>query len=135
MVEDGRDALFDAVDVERVGAGAGAFERQVAVNGPPCAVEHFKKVGGIVSDDGKAARQRGINMRVRVDERGHDDAALGVDSFRLRVLRRQSRFLADLDDFAALVDHGALFVVALRVGIAGNEPSVCENVHREFLLS
>ncbi len=47
MVEDGRDALFDAVDVERVGAGAGAFERQVAVNGPPCAVEHFKKLVGL----------------------------------------------------------------------------------------
>ena len=134
MVEDGRDALLDAVDVECVRACAGALQRQMAVDGPPSSVQHLKEVRGVVSHDGQTARQRRINVRVGVDESGHDDAALCVDFFRLRVFGCQSRFLADLDDLAALIDHGTFFIVAPCVGVAGNEPSVCKNVHRELLL-
>ena len=126
MVKDGGDALLDAVDVQRVRGSAGALERQLAVHGPPGAVEHFVEVGGVVADDGEASGQRGVDVRVRVDEGRHDDAAPGVDDLRLRVFRAQRGLFADLHDLGALIGDGALFVVALAALVAGDDASVCE---------
>ena len=126
MVKDGRDALLDAVDIECVSGGAGAFERQPAVHGPPCAVEHFIEICGVVADNGQAACQRGIDVGMRVDECGHDDAALGVDDLGLRVFCAQRGFFADLDDFGASIGDGAFFVIALAALVAGDDASVCE---------
>ena len=126
MVKDGGDALLDAVDVQRVRGSAGALERQLAVHGPPGAVEHFVEVGGVVADDGEASGQRGVDVRVRVDEGRHDDAAPGVDDLRLRIFRAQRGLFADLYDLGALIGDGALFVVALAALVAGDDASVCE---------
>ena len=126
MVENGRNALLDAVDVQGICGGAGAFERQLAVHGPPCAVEDLIEVRGIVADDRQAACQRGIDVGVRVDECGHDNAALGVDDLGLRVFCAQRGFFADLDDFGAFIGDGAFFVIALAALVAGDDASVCE---------
>ena len=126
MVENGRDALLDAVDVQRIGGGAGAFERQLAIHGPPCAVEHFIEICGVVADNGQTACKCGIDVGMRVDECGHDDAALGVDDLSLRVFCAQRGFFADLDDFGAFIGDGAFFVIALAALVAGDDASVCE---------
>ena len=68
-------------------------------------------------------------MGVGVDEGGHNHAALGVDDLRLRVFGSQSGFLADLHDLRALVGHRAMFVVALTLRVAGDEPSVGNKCH------
>ena len=126
MVENGRDALLDAVDVQRIGRGAGALERQLAVHGPPCAVKDFVEARGVVADDAQAASQSGVNVGVGVDEGGHDDAALGVDDLGLRVFCAQRGFFADLDDLGAFIGDGAFFVIALAALVAGDDTSVCE---------
>ena len=102
MVEHGGDALLDGVDVERGGAGLGAVHHQVAVDGPPRSVEDLVEVCRVVADDGQATRERGIDVGVRVDEGGHDDAALGVDDLGVGVLRAQGGLLADLGDLRAI---------------------------------
>ena len=126
VVENGRNALLDAVDVQGIRGGAGAFERQLAVHGPPRTVEDLIEVRGIVADDGQPACQRGIDVGMRVDECGHDDAALGVDDLGLRVFCAQRGFFADLDDFGAFIGDGAFFVIALAALVAGDDASVCE---------
>ena len=129
VVEDGGHALLDRVDVEGGGAGPGAVHHQMAVDGPPRSVQHLVEVGGIVAHNGKTPGQSGIDVGVGVDEGGHDHAALGVDDLRLRVFGSQSGFLADLHDLRALVGHRAVFVVALTLRVAGDEPSVGNKCH------
>ena len=124
MVEDGGDALLDGVHVEGGGAGTGAVHHQLAVDGPPGAVQHLVEVGGVVAHDGQAASQSGVDVGVGVDEGGHDDAALGVDDLRVRILGPQGALLAHFHDLAALVGHGAVLVVALAVGVTGDESAV-----------
>ena len=126
MVKDGRDALLDAVDVERVGRGARARQRQLAIHGPPCPVEDFIEICRVVAHDGKAASQRGIDVCVRVDERRHDHAALGVDLLGLRVLRREIGLIADFDDLRALERDRTFFIVALAVRVARDDAAICE---------
>ena len=60
MVENGGDALLDAVDVQRVRGSAGALERQLAVHCPPRAVQHLIEAGGVVPIDGEAPGQGGV---------------------------------------------------------------------------
>ena len=130
MVEDRRHALLDGVDVKRGGGGARAVHHQVAVDGPPCAVEHFVEVRRVVADDGKAAGEGGVDMRVRVDERGHDDAALGVDDLGVGILGAKHRFLADFDDLRAFEGDGAVLVIALCICVAGDETTVGDKFHK-----
>ena len=126
VIENGRNALLDAVNVQGICGGAGALKRQLAIHGPPCAVEHFIEICGVVADNGQTACKRGIDVGMRVDECGHDDAALGVDDLGLRVFCAQCGFFADLDDFGALIGDSAFFVIALAALVAGDDASVCE---------
>lgn len=80
----------------------------------------------------RPARERGIDVGVRVDEGGHDDAALGVDDLGVGVLRAQSGLLADLGDPRALVGDRAVFVVAAALCVAGDETSVGDELHKWF---
>ena len=73
-------------------------------------------------------------MRVRVDERGHDDTALGVDDLGVGVLGAKGGFLADFDDLRALVGDRAALKVALRACVAGDEPTVGDKFHKMLLL-
>ena len=113
MIEDRCDALLDAVDVECVCGGSRA-------------VEHLIESSGVIADDRKAAGEGGIDVGVGVDERGHNDVALCVDDLGLRVFRAQRCFFADFYDLRAFKDDTAFFVVALAVGISGNQATVCE---------
>ena len=124
MVKDGGDALLDGIHVEGGGAGAGAVHHQVAVDGPPGSVQHLIEIGGVVAHNGQAPGQSGVDVGVGVDEGGHDDAALGVDDLRIRVLGPQGAFLAYLYDLAALVGHSTVLIVPLAVGVTGDESAV-----------
>ena len=124
MVEHGGDALLDGVHVQRGGAGAGAVHHQVAVDGPPCAVQHLIEIGRVVAHDAQAAGQSGIDVGVGVDESGHDDAALGIDDLRLGVLGTQSGFLAHLNDVGPLVGYGAVLIIALPLAVAGDQSAI-----------
>ena len=123
VVEDGGDALLDAVDVEGVGRGLGALQGEFAVNGPPGAVQDFIEVGGVVAHDAQAPGQGGIDVGMGVDEGRHNDAALGVDALGVGIFGKQRSFLAHLDDFRALEGHGALLKIGLQ-RIAGNETAI-----------
>ena len=129
VVEDGGHALLDAVHVQCGGGGASAVHHQMAVNGPPCTVQHLIEVGGVVAHDAQAPRQRGVDVGMCVDKGGHDNAALGVHDLCLGVLGAQGCLLAYLHDLGALVSHCAVLVIALALAVAGDEPSVCYQNH------
>ncbi len=129
MVEDRRHALLDRVDVKGGGAGLCAVHHQVAVDRPPGPVEHLVEVRGVVALDGQTAGEGRVDVRVRVDERGHDDAAPGVDDLGIGVLGAEHGLLADLGDPRALVGDGAVLVVALPLRIAGDEAAVGDKLH------
>jgi len=63
-------------------------------------------------------------MGMGVDEGRHDDAALGIDDLRLRVLGPQGGLLAYLHDIGALIGHRTVLVIALTLAVAGNESAV-----------
>ena len=130
MVEDRRHALLDGVDVKRGGGRPCAVHHQMAVDGPPCAVKDFVEVRRVVADDGKAAGEGGVDVRVRVDERGHDDAALGVDDLGVGILCAQRRLFADFDDLRPLKGDRAVLVIPLRAFVAGDETTVGDKFHK-----
>ena len=134
MVKDGRDALLDTVDVERVGRGARPGEGEPAVDGPPRPVEHLIEVRRVVPGDGEAAGERGVDMRMGVDKRGHNHAATRVDDLGVGVLGAQDALLADGGDLAALIGHGAVLIIAAVFAVAGNQTAICHEFHRKFLL-
>ena len=129
VVEDGGDALLDAVDQQRVGAGPAALQGQLAVHGPPGAVQHLVEIGGIVAHDGQAAGQGGVDVGVGVDEGGHDDAAPGVDDLGVGVFEAQGGLLAHLGDGGAVKGHGAVLVVAPAPGVPGDQAAVGDKIH------
>ena len=134
MVEDGGDALLDAVDDQRLGGGFRGFQVQVPVNGPPGTVQHLVEVGGVIAHNGKAPGQRGVDVGVGVDEAGHDDAAPGVHEFRLRVLGFQVGGGTHFHDLAAVGDDAAVAQVAGAVRVPGDNFSVCQYDHTKNLL-
>ena len=133
MVEDGGDALLDAVDVEGVGGGLGAGQGQAAVNGPPGAVQNLIEIGGIVALDGKSAGKGRVDMRMGVDESRHDNATLGVNKFRIGILCLQIGGFADFFDFCAVDDHTAVRQIG-ECFASGDQLAVCKNVHGVYLL-
>ena len=133
MVENRRDALLDAVDVQRVGGGLRALEGQAAIDGPPRSVEHLVEIGGVVALDGKAAGKGGIDVGVGVDEGGHDDAALCINELGFGVFCPQRCGRADLLDLRAVDHDAAVGQVGKRLR-AGDELTVGENVHIFYLL-
>ena len=133
VVKNGGHALLDAVNVKCVGRSAGTGQREPAVDGPPCAVKHLVEVCWIIAHDGQATRQSGIDVRMCVDERGHDDAALGIDELSLGVLGLQIGGFADFLDPSSVDDDAAVGQIATG-GVTGDELTVCENIHDVDLL-
>ena len=129
MVEDGGDALLDGVHVQGRGAGPCAVHHQLAVDGPPRAVQHLIEVGGVVAHDGQTSRQSGVDVGVGVDEGRHDDAAPGIDAVGVGVLPAQGALLTYLHNLAALVGHGAVLVIALALRVTGDESAVDDQIH------
>ena len=129
VIEDGGNALLDAVHIQGVGAGAGAGQGQLAVDGPPGAVQDLVEIGGIVAHDGQAPCQGGVDMGVGIDEGGHDDAALGVDEVGLGVFGPQDVLLAYLGDDGSLIGHGPVLIIALAALVPGDESSVDDQIH------
>ena len=134
MVEDGGDALLDAVDIQGVGAGTAALQGQLAVHGPPGAVQHLVEIGGVVAHDAQAPGQSGVDVGMGVDEGGHNHAAPGVDNLGVGVLLAQYALLPYLGDVAALKCHSAMLVIAFAGLIAGDEASVGDQCHNKSLL-
>ena len=129
MVKDSGDALLDAVDIQRIGAGAGAVHHQLAVDGPPCAIQHLVEIGGVVAHDGEAPGQSGIDVGVGVDEGRHDHAAFGVNDLGIGVFGPQRGFFANLGDETAFKGHGAAFIIAAALAVAGDESAVGDQIH------
>ena len=128
VVEDGGDAVPDAVQHGGVGAGPGAVQSQVTVDIPPLTIQHLKKVGGVEAVDAQSPGQAGVNMGVGVDEAGHDDAAFGVHKLSVRVfgleLGKGAHFLDELtvNSDGTVLQIGECFV-------AGDEFSVSDQQH------
>ena len=79
-------AVLDAVQVQRVGAGLGALQGQVAVDVPPLAVQDLIEIGGVEAIDAQSTGQGGVDMGMGVHQPRHNDAALGINELRVRVL-------------------------------------------------
>ena len=123
VVKDRRHAVADAVQDRCVGRRPGSVQSEPPVDRPPGAVEDLKEIGGIIADNGKAPGQPGIDMRVGIDQAGHDDATLRVDKGRLRILFLQILQPADRQDLCSFRDDSAVFQIR-PVRISCNNLSV-----------
>ena len=132
VIENCGDTLLDGVHVQRGGAGTGTVHHQVAVNGPPCTIQHLIEVGGVIAHDAQAAGQRRVNVGMGVDQRRHDDAAPGVNDLGGGIFGTQRGLLAHLHDIGALIGHRAVLVIPLAIRIAGDEPSVGYQCHNRI---
>ena len=128
MVKDGGDALFNAVQVQRVGAGLGALQGQVAVDVPPLAVQDLIEIGGVEAIDAQSTGQSGVDMGMGVHQTRHNDAALGINELRVRVLGLQLRRGAHRRDLGAVDGYAAIGEIGDRL-VPGDELAVCQNVH------
>ena len=128
VVKDRRHAVADAVQDRCVGRRPGSVQSEPPVDRPPGAVEDLKEIGGIIADNGKAPGQPGIDMRVGIDQAGHDDAALRVDKGRLRILFLQILQPADRQDLCSFRDDSAVFQIR-PVRISCNNLSVSNQKH------
>ena len=72
-------------------------------------------------------------MRMSVDESRHDNAALGINEFRVGILGLQISGFANLFDFCAVDGHAAVGQIGERFA-SGNQLAVCKNVHGVYLL-
>ena len=133
VVKDRGNALLDAIQVQGVGGGLRPRQGQLAVQGPPGAFQDFQEVGGVVAHNGQATAQGRVDVRMCVDESGHDDAALGIDKLGVRILFLQVAGGADFFDLGAVNHYAAVGQVG-GVGTAGDQSTVCKNVHVGFLL-
>ena len=73
-------------------------------------------------------------MGVGVNEGGHNDTAAGIDHFGISVLGAEGGLLAYLHDLRAFKGHGTVFIIALSLAVAGDEPSVSQQIHNGNLL-
>ena len=128
VVEDGRDAHLEAVHHRAVGARLGGLNVEVPVDVPPGALEHLQEVRRGVALYREAAGEAGVDVRVRVYEARHDDAAVRVQILRVRILRAQRGLVTRRDYRAAVAYHRA----ALKIGVLRvprDEPSVSYDKH------
>ena len=128
VVEDGGDAVPDAVQHGGVGAGPGAVQGQVPVNVPPLAVQHLKEVGGVEAVDGQTPGQAGVDVGVDVDQARHDHAPLGVHKLRAGVFGFQLGQGAHLPDRLAVQQHRPVLQIGERL-IPGDDLSVADQQH------
>ena len=85
VVKDCRHAVPDAVKDGCVCTGSGTVQSQMTVDIPPHPVQNFKEIGGIVAVDRKSSCKSGIDMSMGIDESGHDQLAVGVHEFSVRI--------------------------------------------------
>ena len=128
VVKDGGDALLNAVQVQRVGAGLGALQGQVAVDVPPLAVQDLVEIGGVEAVDAQAPGQGGVDMGMGVHQPRHNDAALGINELRVRVLGLQLRRGTHRRDLGTVDGYAAIREIGDRL-VPGDELAVCQNVH------
>ena len=86
MIEHRRHTVADALQIGSVSARPGIFQGQLTVELPPHPVEDLIKIRGIIAVDRKTSGKPRVDMRMRVDERGHDQLTACVDKLRLRIL-------------------------------------------------
>ena len=86
VVKYGGDSVLNGIQISGPGALAGLFIGQVAVNGPPHAVQNIQKPFGVISFNGKTSCHGTVDMLMGVDEGRHDDAPLCVHIFGIREL-------------------------------------------------
>ena len=125
MIENSGHARTDALDEGHVRRHAGHGTHQMTVNIPPGTLEHAREIGRAVARDGQTACESRIDMMVRVDEAGQDDAALGVDALGIGMRLLQCSRRADFQNHAILKQDCTLFHHRLR-GIPGQNCAICQ---------
>ena len=85
MVKYRCDTVSDTVEYRRVRACLSTINSQMSVDRPPCAVEHLEEIGRIVSFNCQTSGKSGVNMCMRIDQSRHDDAALRIYKFSIRI--------------------------------------------------
>lgn len=83
---------------------------------------------GVVAVNGQTTGQAGVDMSVGVDEAGHDDSALGVHKFSIRVFGLQVGEGAHLLDHVAVQHHGAVSQIG-QGAVPGNQFAVSHQKH------
>ena len=96
VVDDGRAPRLDGLDQRDQRGILDAFHVQREVQLPPEPLEDFDEIRRRLPRGGKAAREGGIQVVVRVDQPRHGDAAVGVEHLRVR---RRFEVLAHGGDF------------------------------------
>ena len=132
-VKNGGHAVPDAVQDGGVGAGAGAVQGQMPVDVPPLAVQDLEEIGGVKPVNGQPPGQAGINVRMDVDEAGHNHPAPGVHKPGLGILGPQGRQGTGFPNRLPLQDHRAVLQVGVGLA-AGDEPAVSDEQHVNRLL-
>ena len=128
VVEDGRHAVAQRFHDGDDGAGVCSLHVKVAVDVPPHSVQHLIEGVGIVATDGQTASQPRVDVGVRVDETGHDDAAVGVEILRLRVQGAKLRRAAEGAYRSAVAEDGAVGQIG-HGRVAGENFSVSDDEH------
>ena len=80
------DSVLNGIQVSGPGALAGLLTRQMAVNGPPHAVQDIQKTLWIITFNRKTSCHGTVDVLVGVDEGRHDDAPLCVHIFGIMEL-------------------------------------------------
>ena len=132
VIEDGGDATFDGLDVGVVCAVFSLFQCQVAVDGPPLAIEDVKETFRVVALDGKASGHGAVDMLMHVDKSRHDDSAVCINEFCFRVRCLHVRKGSESFDFCPLYDDSA--VTNLRTLIVSCKyDSISYQIHNHVL--
>jgi len=125
MIEDGGDAVADAIDHADHGAGVGVIEGEDFIEAPPEAFENLQEGFGRVSFEGHASGEGAVEMEMGVDEAGHDEAATGIDRLGHGVALAQRGGGADRDN-EAIVDGDATVFKQRRGVVTGNQATISD---------
>ena len=128
VVEDGGRAALDAVDERDQRTVIDIVKGERAVQAPPEALEDLGEVARGCVLEGHAAGEGGVQVHVRVDEAGHDEAAAGVEKAGARVAAAQFVGLAHGQDAVGVDGHGSVVEVGTD-GVAGDEAGVADQQH------
>ena len=108
VIEDRCHPVPNAVQNGCIRTGPGAVQGKMTVDRPPGSVQHLKEIGRIIADDREASGQTGIDMRMRIDQSGHDHSALRINKLRIRICPLKRIPFPDRQDLRTLRDDGAV---------------------------
>ena len=103
----------------------------MTVNVPPRPVQHLKKVRRVVPFNRKPPGKSGIDMSMRIDKAGHDNASVRIDKFRLRIFFLHIFTRPDFPDQRSVDNDGAVF----QIGISGISRKYSSSAYDKHMLT